>query len=296
MINFSGTGVAIVTPFLNNGNIDFPRLKNLINFVIDGGVNYIVSMGTTGESVTLTKEEKQEVWKFTAEAVDKKIPLVAGIGGNCTADIVNATKKFHIEGFDAILSVSPYYNKPSQEGIYQHYQAIADVASLPIMIYNVPGRTGSNISAETTLRLATTFKNIIATKDASGNFDQYNQILKDKPESFLLISGDDPITLPMMAMGADGVISVAANAVPHLVSKMVDECAAGRFDSARPYHLKLIDLIGLLFAEGNPAGVKAALKAIGMCESFLRLPLVPASEALSISINKVMDTLTKNNI
>ena len=195
-----GTGVALVTPFNTDGSVDFEGLKNLINHTISGGVEYLVSLGTTGETATLTKEEKNAIWKFTKETVNGRVGLVAGIGGNNTQELVDSLKHFDSEGFDAILSVSPYYNKPTQEGIYQHYKAISVASPLPIILYNVPGRTGSMVSADTVLRLANDFKNIVAVKEASGNFDQFNKLAKDKPEGFLLISGDDPITLPMSAL------------------------------------------------------------------------------------------------
>lgn len=277
MNKFYGTGVAIVTPFHSDGTVDFTGLKKLINYLIEGGTDYIVSLGTTGEASTLTADEKKAVWEFTAETVNKRIPVVAGIGGNNTSEVTAAVKGFSIQGFDAILSVSPYYNKPSQEGIYQHYKAVAESSSLPVILYNVPARTGSNISADTTLRLAHDFENIIAVKEASGDFDQFNRIVKDKPENFLFISGDDPITLPMIAMGAAGVISVAGNALPHIVSTMVRMCLDGKFTEALPLHYSLINTTKLMFCEGNPAGVKALLQILEICGDKLRLPLVNVS-------------------
>ena len=277
MNKFYGTGVAIVTPFHSDGTVDFTGLKKLINYLIEGGTDYIVSLGTTGEASTLTADEKKAVWEFTAETVNKRIPVVAGIGGNNTSEVTAAVKGFSIQGFDAILSVSPYYNKPSQEGIYQHYKAVAESSSLPVILYNVPARTGSNISADTTLRLAHDFENIIAVKEATGDFDQFNRIVKDKPENFLFISGDDPITLPMIAMGAAGVISVAGNALPHIVSTMVRMCLDGKFTEALPLHYSLINTTKLMFCEGNPAGVKALLQILEICGDKLRLPLVNVS-------------------
>ena len=277
MNKFYGTGVAIVTPFHSDGTVDFTGLKRLINYLIESGTDYIVSLGTTGEASTLTADEKKAVWEFTAETVNKRIPVVAGIGGNNTSEVTAAVKGFSIQGFDAILSVSPYYNKPSQEGIYQHYKAIAESSSLPVILYNVSARTGSNISADTTLRLAHDFENIIAVKEASGDFDQFNRIVKDKPENFLFISGDDPITLPMIAMGAAGVISVAGNALPHIVSTMVRMCLDGKFTEALPLHYSLINTTKLMFCEGNPAGVKALLQILEICGDKLRLPLVNVS-------------------
>jgi len=206
MNKFYGTGVAMVTPFHADGEVDYEGLRRLIDFLIEGGVEYLVSLGTTGESVTLSKDEKKKIWSFTAEVNSGRVPLVAGIAGNNTAEVVNEIKAFDTKGYDAILSASPNYNKPTQEGIYQHYKAIAEASPLPVLLYNVPSRTGSNVSAETTIRLANDFKNIIGIKEASGNFDQLNQIARDKPADFLLISGDDPISLPMMALGSVGVI------------------------------------------------------------------------------------------
>lgn len=273
-----GTGVALVTPFNKDGSVDFDGLKNLINYTIEGGVEYLVSLGTTGETATLSKEEKKAIWNFTKEIINGRVGLVAGIGGNNTQEIVDTLKNFDSTGFDAILSVSPYYNKPTQEGIYQHYKAISAASPLPIILYNVPGRTGSMVSADTILRLANECKNIVAVKEASANFDQFNKLAKEKPEGFLLISGDDPITLPMIALGAVGVISVVGNAVPQLFSSMVRMCLAGNFTEAQPLHYSLIDFTNLCFVEGNPAGVKAALKELGICGDTVRLPLVNVSD------------------
>ncbi|MGV3704240.1 MAG: 4-hydroxy-tetrahydrodipicolinate synthase [Arcticibacter sp.] len=284
MNKFLGTGVALVTPFDQDGSIDYQGLGKLINYQIDNGVEYLVSLGTTGESATLTKDEKDAVWKFTAEVVNKRVPLVAGIGGYSTAEVIEGLKKFSAEGYDAILSVSPFYNKPTQEGIYQHYKSIAEESPLPVLIYNVPGRTASNISAETTLRLAHDCPNIFGTKEASGNFEQFNAILRDKPEDFLFISGDDGITLPLIAMGASGIISVAGNAIPKQFSDMVRLCLAGDFKAAAPLHLKLTPFFGQLFAENNPGGIKSALKHLNICGDYLRLPLCPVSERNSEAI------------
>ncbi|WP_345948404.1 4-hydroxy-tetrahydrodipicolinate synthase [Mucilaginibacter sp. PAMB04274] len=281
---FHGTGVAMVTPFDANGQVDYAGLENLIDYLIEGGINYLVSLGTTGESATLNKEEKKKIWAFTAEKVNKRVNLVAGIGGNNTHEVVEAVKEFDTNGYDAILSASPYYNKPTQEGIYQHYKAIAESAALPIILYNVPGRTGSNVSAETTVRLANDFKNIIGTKEASGNFDQFNQIMRDKPADFLFISGDDPVTLPMMAMGAVGLISVIGNALPKELSAMVNTCLSGNFKAAQQGHYELIEFTRLMFADGSPGGIKTALKQLGVCGDALRLPLVQVSEPVANKI------------
>ncbi|MDP9078365.1 MAG: 4-hydroxy-tetrahydrodipicolinate synthase [Bacteroidota bacterium] len=284
MNRFYGTGVAIITPFQADGQVDYEALGRLIDYLIDGGVEYIVSLGTTGESATLSSDERKQIWKYTSKAVNGRIGLVAGLGGNNTFELVEQIKAFDATGYDAILSASPHYNKPTQEGIYQHYKAIAAVAPLPIILYNVPGRTGSNISAETTVRLAKDFKNIIGIKEASGNFDQLNQIARDKPENFLLISGDDPISLPMIALGGVGVISVVGNALPRQMSDMIRTGLAGDFKSALKPHLDLIDFTRLMFVEGSPAGVKTALKHLGICGDTLRLPLVQVSEGTAAKI------------
>jgi 4-hydroxy-tetrahydrodipicolinate synthase len=274
MNKFYGTGVAMVTPFHDDGGVDYGSLGKLIDFLIDGRVEYLVSLGTTGESATLTSDERKAIWAYTAKYVDGRVNLVAGIGGNNTAEVVNQIRQFDTTGYDAILSASPNYNKPTQEGIYQHYKAIAESSPLPIILYNVPGRTGSNISAATTIRLANDFKNIIGIKEASGNFDQFNQIMRDKPEDFMLISGDDPVTLPMIALGAVGVISVTGNALPYQTSEVVRLCLGGDYKSAQKANAKMIDFTRLMFIDGNPAGVKASLKQLGICGETLRLPLV----------------------
>ena len=274
----------MVTPFQADGQIDYEGLRNLIEHLIDGGVQYLVSLGTTGESATLSEAERKQVWAFTAEVVNKRVGLVAGIGGNNTHEVVEQIKEFDTNGYDAILSSSPHYNKPTQEGIYQHYKAIAQVASLPVILYNVPSRTGSTISAETTVLLARDFKNIIGIKEASGNFDLFNQLMRDKPEDFLFISGDDPVTLPMMALGAVGVISVIGNALPKQLSTMVQLWLKNDFKAAQKVHSSLIEFTRLMFIEGNPAGVKSALKHLGICGDGVRLPLVPVSSGTAAAI------------
>lgn len=288
MNRFYGTGVAMVTPFQADGQVDYPALGRLIEHLIDGGVDYLVSLGTTGESATLNKEEKKQIFKFTAEAVNKRVALVAGIAGNNTLEVVEEIKAFNTTGYDAILSASPHYNKPTQEGIFQHYKAIALASSLPVILYNVPSRTGSSVSAETTVLLANTFKNIIGIKEASGNFELMNQLMRDKPADFMLISGDDPITLPMIAMGAVGVISVTGNALPRRVSEVTRLCLAGEFKAAQKAHYDIIEFTRLMFFEGNPAGVKSALKTLGVCGDVLRLPLVPVSESTAEKIDGQM--------
>jgi 4-hydroxy-tetrahydrodipicolinate synthase len=292
MNKFHGTGVAIVTPFKEDRSVDYDGLRNLINYLIDGKVDYLVSLGTTGEASTLNKEEKERIWAFTAEVNNGRLPLIAGIGGNDTVAVANSIKSFEHKGYDAVLSASPNYNKPTQEGIYQHYKALSEASALPILLYNVPGRTASNVSPETTCRLAHDFKNIIATKEASGSFDQFNQIMRDKPADFLLISGDDPIALPMIAIGAVGVISVIGNALPLQLSEMIRKCLNGQFEEARPAHLSLLEFTRLIFAEGNPAGVKSALKYLNVCGDTLRLPLVNVSGELETKIAEQISKIT----
>ncbi len=291
MNKFHGTGVAIITPFQTDGSIDFSALEKLIENLIANGVDYLISLGTTGESATLSALEKKEIWQFTAQTVAGRVPLVAGIGGNDTRATIENLKNFDKQGFDAILSVSPYYNKPTQEGIYQHYKAVAAASDLPLILYNVPGRTGSNISATTTVRLAHDVDKIIAVKEASGNFEQFNQIMRDKPANFMLISGDDPVTLPMIALGAVGVISVIGNAIPQLFSDMVRLCLEEKWEAARNLHFKLIEFTRLMFADGNPAGVKEALQFSGICQNTLRLPLVPVNPQISNLINEELQKL-----
>lgn len=283
-----GTGVALVTPFNSKAEIDFNALRKLINHCIDGGVEYVVSLGTTGESVNLTKDEKLEVLNFTIAEVKGRVPVVAGFGGNSTHEVLKDMEKFHFNGVDAILSVSPYYNKPTQDGIIAHYKTIAAAAPRPIILYNVPGRTGSNMKAETTLRLANESDNIIGMKEASGDFGQCMQIAKYKPKDFLLISGDDNITLGLIAYGMDGVISVVGQAFPKIFTEMVRQSLKGNFEKARELHYKLNDITDMLFAEGNPGGVKYALEVLGVCESHLRLPLYPISESLKTKLKKAI--------
>lgn len=273
-----GAGVALVTPFASDGSIDFDALGRLITFQIDEGMDYLVSLGTTGEIATLNADERNAVWQFTTETVAGRVPLVAGIGGNNTAEIVAQIAAFNHPGYQAILSVSPYYNKPTQEGIYQHYKALSQASPLPLILYNVPGRTGSNMEVGTTLRLARDFSNIVAVKEASGNFDQISKLLRDKSAGFLVISGDDPATLPMMALGAVGVISVVGNQFPKAVSDLVKLCASGRFEQAQKLHYSLLRITELCFVEGNPAGVKQALELSGICGATVRLPLTAVSQ------------------
>ena len=285
-----GTGVAIVTPFAKNGDVDFAGLNNLINHLIKGKVDYLVVLGTTGETATLNKEEKQQVIDYVIQETKKRVPLVIGIGGNSTQEVIDTIKHTNLSAFAAILSVSPYYNKPSQQGIYEHYKAIAKSTAKPIILYNVPGRTASNITAETTLKLAYDFKNIIAIKEASGNIEQCMSIIKNKPKDFMLISGDDNLTLPLLACGADGVISVLANACPKDFSDMVRAGLKGDFTSARKLHYKTFDITNQLFADGNPGGVKIALELLKVCGPTVRLPLVKPNDA----VQKALKVLLKD--
>ncbi len=286
---FRGTGVAIVTPFTKDGNVDFKSLERLINYIIKGGVEYVVALGTTGETATLTKDEKCSVVDHVIETVDKRVPIVLGLGGNNTQEILNSLKKDSFTHIDALLSVSPYYNKPNQRGIYQHYKVIAEASPLPIILYNVPGRTASNILPDTTLKLAEEFKNIIAIKEASGNLEQCMKIIKNKPKDFLVISGDDNLTLPMIACGADGVISVVANAFPKDFSEMTRQILAGNVKEAQRLHYKLNDITEQLFADGNPAGVKAVLEMMKICQANLRLPLVKINKATQNVLTELVE-------
>jgi 4-hydroxy-tetrahydrodipicolinate synthase len=286
-----GTGVALVTPFRQDMSVDNEALQRLINFVIEGGVQYVVSLGTTGETATLSKEEKREVFEATHAAVAGRVPIVVGIGGNNTQEVLKDLATYPLDKAVAILSASPYYNKPSQEGIYQHYKAMAQATDKPIILYNVPGRTASNITAETTLRLANDFKNIAGTKEASGYMVQCMHILKDKPDHFFVTSGDDHLAMPLIACGMDGVISVAANSFPKDFTSMVNAALAGDYNQAKTWHYKLLKGYDLLFAENNPAGVKAFLSEMGIIENYLRLPLVPLSQTWMEQVKEYIPTL-----
>ena len=286
---FRGTGVALVTPFHSDGSIDFNCFKKLIDHVIGGGVEYLVPLGTTGESVTLNKNEKQAVLNFVLEANDNRVPVVLGLGGNNTRDIAEQLNNLDMDGITAILSVSPYYNKPSQAGIFEHYKTIANNSPLPVILYNVPSRTGSNIAAETTLHLANEIKNIIGIKEASGNIEQCMQIINEKPKDFLVISGDDNLTLPLIACGFDGVISVVGNAYPKEFSNMVRTALNSEFDKARKLHYRLFEITKLLFAEGSPGGVKELLHLKNICQTHLRLPLVGVSEKLKAAMKELVE-------
>ncbi len=277
---FKGTGVAMITPFNKNNSIDYKGIGKLVDHLIKGGVEYLVALGTTGETATLNKDEKQSVVTHIIECVGKRVPIVLGLGGNNTQEILDTLKvSSYFNNIDAILSVSPYYNKPNQRGIYQHYKAISEASPLPIMLYNVPGRTASNILPETTIKLAEDFKNIIGIKEASGNLEQCMKIIKYRPKDFLVISGDDMLALPMIASGADGVISVVGNAYPKDFSEMIRKILLGNVSEAQKLHYKLTDIIEKIFADGNPAGVKAVLEILNICQANLRLPLVKINKA-----------------
>jgi 4-hydroxy-tetrahydrodipicolinate synthase len=273
-----GTGVALITPFKKDFSIDFNALGNIVDHAISGGVEYLVALGTTGESVTLTHDEKKQVYAFIAERAKGKVPCVAGIGGNNTAEVVATIKSFDFTGFDAILSVSPYYNKPTQEGIFQHFMAVQENCPVPIILYNVPGRTGSNMNAATTLRLANASDNFVAIKEASGMPEQFMDLLNEKPADFDIISGDDNLTLPFLAMGMTGVISVIGQAYPQKFTSMVRLGLDGKFEEARQIHYNLYNLMKGIFIEGNPGGVKYVMNKMGLCENIVRLPLAPISK------------------
>jgi len=289
MKRFRGTGVAIVTPFKNDSSIDFAAMGRVINHVIGGGVNYIVAMGTTGEASTLGKDERQALISYVVEAVDNRIPVVTGIGGNNTQEIINTIRELNLEGVDGILSVAPYYNKPSQRGIFQHFKAIATCSPLPVIIYNIPGRTCCNISSDTCIELAHACENIVAVKEASGDLAHIMKIIKGKPENFLVISGDDMLTLPIIAAGGAGVISVLANAYPALCSELVNNLLKNNFKAAREIQFRFLEIIELLFADGNPAGIKAFLSIMNLCNNNLRLPLVPVNRTVFTKIQKVIE-------
>ena len=286
-------GVALITPFNEDGTIDFPALARLIEYQIQNGIDYLVALGTTAETPTLTEDEKARVRAFIIEKVNGRVPIVLGLGGNNTNAIVENLKTQNFDGIDAILSVVPYYNKPSQEGIYQHYKAIASATKLPVILYNVPGRTGVNMTAETTLRLARDFDNIVAIKEASGNITQMDDIIKNKPSDFMVISGDDGITFPLITLGAVGVISVIGNAFPREFSRMVRLALNGDYASALTIHHRFTELFSLLFVDGNPAGVEGLLHGMGYIQNQLRLPLVPTRIT---TYEKIRDVLQKLNI
>lgn len=288
-----GTGVAIVSPFSSSGAFDFDSFERILDHVITNGVDYIVLLGTTGESATISRQEKKAIVDFAVEKNNQRVPLVLGIGGNSTSDLVLTIHGTQFKGIDAVLSVCPYYNKPTQEGIYQHFRTMSEACPVPVILYTVPGRTGSNIAARTTLRLANDCPNIIGIKEASANFDQITTLLKYRPEGFLVISGDDGLTLPLLALGVDGVISVVANAFPREFSEMVRLGLKNEFEGARAIHFQLIELINALFADGSPAGIKAVLSLKQLCQNYLRLPLVPVNQEVNSLIANLSSGLTE---
>ena len=288
---FRGLGIAMVTPYVGDGTVDFVGLSKLTEYLIQGEVDFLVCQGTTGEPATMSLEERVDVLQHVKEVNNGRVPLVFGHGGNNTAALVRDFEHFDLEGIDGILSASPYYNKPTQEGIYQHYKALSEASPVDIILYNVPGRTSSNMLPETTLRLARDFENIVAVKEASGDLGQVSQIIKNRPEGFAVISGDDPLVVPHIAVGGDGVISVIGNATPKVFSKMVHNALNGNFNEAVKTHLRVLDLIDLLFVEGNPAGIKAALKIKEVCGPAVRLPLVAVSDETYQAIKREIEGL-----
>ncbi len=288
---FKGLGVALVTPFTSTGEVDYTSLRRLLDYQLSNGTDFLCVLGTTAETPTLTEEEKQNIINLCRDKVQGRIPILLGMGGNNTAAIVNQLTKADLRGIDGILSVCPYYNKPSQEGLYQHFRTIATHSPVPVVLYNVPGRTGVNMTAETTLRLARDCENIVAVKEASGNFGQIDDIIKNKPKDFDVISGDDGITFPLITLGAAGVISVIGNALPKEFSRMVRLALAGDYSNALTIHHKFAELFKLLFVDGNPAGVKAMLSSMGLLENELRLPLVPSRISTMERISAIVKEL-----
>ncbi len=280
-----GTGVALVTPFQKNGSVDYKALEQLVNNVIKGGVDFLVALGTTAETPTLSSDEKKEILKAIITYCKKRVPVVCGIGGNNTEEVIAQIKEYDLKDVAAILSVTPYYNKPTQEGLYQHFKAVAKSTAKPIILYNVPGRTGCNMLPATTLRLAKDFENIIAVKEASGNMAQCMELVQNRPESFVVLSGDDNLVLAQMAVGFDGVISVAANCFAKDFTDMVNLTMVNKYDKARKLHYKLLTGMDLLFVDGNPPGVKYVLSKQGVCGNYFRLPVVPVSDATAKKID-----------
>ena len=291
--NLRGLGVALITPFKSDKSIDFDALDTLIERLIEAKTDYIVVLGTTGETPALFPEEKKEIREFIKKKTAGRIPLIIGIGGNSTMGVVKELEETDLSGFSAVLSVVPFYNKPSQEGIFQHYKAVADASPLPVVLYNVPGRTGVNMTAATTLRIAEACPNVIGIKEASGNFSQIQEIIKNKKKDFVVISGDDSITYPLIALGAEGVISVIGNAYPKEFGEMVRLCLEDKYKEALPKHLQFTELFNLLFVDGNPAGVKCTLNAMGLIENELRLPLVPTRVSTNEEIHKITAKITE---
>ena len=295
-IDLKGMGVALITPFKEDESIDFEALSSLIEYQIENGTDYLVALGTTGETPTLGDDEKSQLAEFIASKVNRRIPIILGEGGNDTRAIVDKLKKKNYpKGIDGILSVVPYYSKPTQGGIYQHYKAIAEASPYPVILYNVPGRTGVNMTAETTLRLANGFRNIIATKEASGNMCQINEIIRHKPTGFGVISGDDGIAFPLATMGSIGVISVMGNAFPKEFGEMMRLALKGSIEDARAMHHQFSELFALLFADGNPAGIKCLLHAMKRIENRLRLPLTPVSDEIAVKIKSALTSMNINH-
>lgn len=288
-----GSGVALVTPFFSDGTIDFKSLEKLIEHIIEGRISYFVVMGTTAENATLTMDEKQKVLSFIVDKNRGRLPIVFGIGGNNTIQVAKDMMSYNLDGVCAILSVSPYYNKPNQRGLYEHFAYLATHSPLPIILYNVPGRTGVNISADTTLKLANEFSNIVAIKEASADLNQISYIIKDKPEPFLVISGDDNLTLPIMSLGGVGVISVSANAIPLEVSECVRMCETGDLSGANDILKRILEFQDLIFTEGNPVGIKSAMSIKNLLENNFRLPLVRSSKLLD---ERILSLMKSNNL
>lgn len=285
--DFKGVGTALVTPFRPDGSIDFNSFEKFIEFQIENGVDYLVALGTTSEAATMSADERAAVVDFIIDVNKGRVPLLVGCGGNNTVELIDSLKEMNKPGIDAILSVTPYYNKPNQTGLFEHFKAVANATTLPIILYNVPGRTACNIAAETVVKLASSFKNIIGIKEASGDMVQAMQIVKHKPKSFLVLSGDDVLTMPLVSIGFEGVISVVSNAYPKEFKTLVDAAIEGNYEEARKWQFKFVDIIESLFVEGNPAGVKAYLKLKGLMDTNLRLPLVPVSKALNDEIKSL---------
>ena len=288
---FKGLGIALITPFTQDGQVDYPALIRLVNYQLDNGADFFCILATTGETPCLTREEKQRIKDTVVDLVQARVPILMGCGGNNTAAVIEELKSGDFKGIDGVLSVCPYYNKPSQEGLYQHFKAIAAATELPVVLYNVPGRTGVNMKAETTVRLARDCRNIVAIKEASGNLEQVDEIIKTKPLNFDVISGDDSLTFPMVSCGAVGVISVIGNALPKEFSKMIRLQFRGEYEAARKIHHRFTDLFSLLFVDGNPAGVKAMLHEMGFIENVLRLPLVPTRISTLQKMSEIMKEL-----
>lgn len=285
----SGVGAAMITPFTRDGRVDYEALARMVDYVIEGGVDYIVALGTTAETPTLYMPERAVIAMFITNQIAGRIPLVMGCGGNSTSEVLDQLREFDLRGADAILSVTPYYNKPSQEGLYQHFRTVSEHSPLPVILYNIPGRAGVNMTAETTLRIARDFKNVIGIKEASGNIDQMQQILDNRPDNFLVLSGDDGMAIELMRRGGDGVISVAANAFPERFMRCVNYAKVGDFEAANHEYEALDEAVKALFEEGNPVGVKCALSVMGRIGDTMRLPLVPGSETLRAKFKMLID-------